>query len=181
MDQSQGTGSETTIHPKAAWHCLSASRPCSTRLRPAPPCHRRRRKCQRTVQCDAPCELHLVFTRKGERKDDCRRERGECKVARSRRRVGASRADGGAFADGRKDAGAGRPGAAARLDVIGRNPAEGVRQLAVGRRKRRLREDELRHLGCLMREVAAEGEHPTGLSAIRLMLLTGFRQRPAGA
>jgi hypothetical protein len=32
-----------------------------------------------------------------------------------------------------------------------------------------------------MREVAAEGEHPTGLSAIRLMLLTGFRQRPAGA
>lgn len=72
-------------------------------------------------------------------------------------------------------------GHAARLDVIGRNPAEGVRQLAVGRRKRRLREDELRHLGCLMREVAAEGEHPTGLSAIRLMLLTGFRQRPAGA
>lgn len=27
-----------------------------------------------------------------------------------------------------------------------------------------------------MREVAAEGEHPTGLSAIRLMLLTGFRR-----
>jgi integrase len=27
-----------------------------------------------------------------------------------------------------------------------------------------------------MHKVAADGEHPTGLSAIRLMLLTGFRR-----
>ena len=27
-----------------------------------------------------------------------------------------------------------------------------------------------------MREVATDGEHPTGLAAIRLMLLTGFRR-----
>ena len=59
-------------------------------------------------------------------------------------------------------------GHAARLGVIGSNPAEGVRQLAVGRRERRLSEVELRHLGRVMREAAAEGEHPTGLSAIRL-------------
>jgi integrase len=70
-------------------------------------------------------------------------------------------------------------GHAARLGVIGSNPAEGVRQLAVGRRERRLSEDELRHIGRVMREVAAEGEHPTGLSAIRLMLLTGFRRMEA--
>ena len=84
MDQSQGTGSETPIHPKAAWHCLSASRPLQYTASTCAPCHRRRRKCQRTAQCDASCELHLVFTRKGERKDDCRRERGECKVPRVR-------------------------------------------------------------------------------------------------
>jgi integrase len=70
-------------------------------------------------------------------------------------------------------------GHAARLGVTGSNPAEGVRQLAVGRRKRRLSEDELRHLGRVMREAVAEGEHPTGLSAIRLMLLSGFGRMEA--
>jgi integrase len=39
-----------------------------------------------------------------------------------------------------------------------------------------LSEEELCHLGRAMREAAAEGEHPTGLFAIRLMLLTGFRR-----
>jgi integrase len=39
-----------------------------------------------------------------------------------------------------------------------------------------LSDDELRHLGQVMREATAEGEHPTGLGAIRLMLLTGFRR-----
>jgi integrase len=70
-------------------------------------------------------------------------------------------------------------GHAARHGVIKNNPAEGVRQLAIGKRKRRLSEEELRHLGRVMREAAAEGEHPTGLSAIRLMLLTGFRRMEA--
>ena len=67
-------------------------------------------------------------------------------------------------------------GHAARLGVIGKNPAAGVRQLAVKSRKRRLSEDELHRLGRVMREVAADGEHPTGISAIRLMVLTGFRR-----
>jgi integrase len=67
-------------------------------------------------------------------------------------------------------------GHAARLNVIGKNPAAGVRQLAVGRRQRRLNDDELRHLGKVMRDMAAEGEHPTGLAAIRAMLLSGFRR-----
>lgn len=67
-------------------------------------------------------------------------------------------------------------GHAARLNVVGRNPAEGVRQLAVERRQRRLSDDELRTLGKTMKELAAKGEHPTGLAAIRLMLLSGFRR-----
>jgi integrase len=67
-------------------------------------------------------------------------------------------------------------GHAARFNVIGKNPAAGVRQLAVERRQRRLSDDELRHLGQVMRNMAAEGEHPTGLAAIRTMLLSGFRR-----
>jgi integrase len=70
-------------------------------------------------------------------------------------------------------------GHAARLALIPRNPAHGVRQLATQRRQRRLSGDEVRRLGQVMREVAAEGEHPTGLGAIRLMLLTGFRKMEA--
>jgi len=67
-------------------------------------------------------------------------------------------------------------GHAARLRIIERNPAQGVRQLAGERRTRRLSADELRELGRVMHELAADGEHPTGLAAIRLMLLTGFRR-----
>ena len=67
-------------------------------------------------------------------------------------------------------------GHAARLKIIGGNPAEGVRQLAGKRRQRRLSEDEIHHLGQVMREASGEGEHPIGLAAVRLMLLTGFRR-----
>ncbi len=67
-------------------------------------------------------------------------------------------------------------GHAARLKIIGGNPAAGVRQLAGERRQRRLSDDEVRYLGLVMREAGAEGEHPTGLAAVRLMLLTGFRR-----
>lgn len=70
-------------------------------------------------------------------------------------------------------------GHAARLNIVGKNPAEGVRQLAVERRQRRLSDDELRLFGKTMRELAADGEHPTGLAAIRLMLLSGFRRMEA--
>jgi len=67
-------------------------------------------------------------------------------------------------------------GHAARVKVIDKNPAQGVRQLAVQKKKRRLSEDELCQLGKVMREAAAQGEHPTALGAIRLLLLTGFRR-----
>lgn len=67
-------------------------------------------------------------------------------------------------------------GHGARLGVIAKNPALGVRQIAVRKMKRRLSVDEIRDLGKLMRQAMAEGEHPMGLGAIRLLLLTGFRR-----
>jgi len=65
-------------------------------------------------------------------------------------------------------------GHAARLNISGKNPAQGVRQFAFERRRRPLSDNELRHFGRVMRDLAAEGEHSTGLAAIRLMLLSGF-------
>ncbi|MCJ8354206.1 tyrosine-type recombinase/integrase [Novacetimonas hansenii] len=67
-------------------------------------------------------------------------------------------------------------GHAARHNIIETNPATGVRQLAVVKRKRRLGAAEIRRLGTAMREARQDGEHPTALAAIRLMLLTGFRR-----
>lgn len=70
-------------------------------------------------------------------------------------------------------------GHAARWHLIESNPAVGVRQIASGRRERRLSREELQKLGRAMQEAAAEGDHPTGLAAIRLILLTGFRRMEA--
>ncbi|WP_114913004.1 tyrosine-type recombinase/integrase [Acidibrevibacterium fodinaquatile] len=70
-------------------------------------------------------------------------------------------------------------GHATRLGLIEKNPASGVRQMASRKVKRRLSADEVRHLGKVMRQLSANGEHPTGLGAIRLMLLTGFRRMEA--
>lgn len=65
---------------------------------------------------------------------------------------------------------------AVRLGLIEANPARGVRRLAGRPRERRLSTGEIAALGKAMRELAAEGEHATGLAAIRLLLLTGFRR-----
>lgn len=66
---------------------------------------------------------------------------------------------------------------AKRLNQIEANPAEGQRKfIAPKRAKRRLSQDELARLGAAMREAAADHENATGLGAIRLLLLTGFRR-----
>ena len=65
---------------------------------------------------------------------------------------------------------------AVRWGKIDSNPARGVRKLASTPRERRLSAAEITRLGEAMRALAAEGEHPTGLAAIRLLLLTGFRR-----
>lgn len=68
---------------------------------------------------------------------------------------------------------------AVRLGQIETNPAKGVRKLAGAPRERRLSRSEIERLGKTMRKAAAEGEHPTGLAAIRFLLLTGFRRMEA--
>ncbi len=100
----------------------------------------------------------------------------EGKSARSRKGRGG-RATGGSGVAGRT-VGTLRSifGHALRFEMIPSNPASGARQMTGDGRKRRLSEDEIRLLGWTMRDCAAEGEHPTGLAAIRLMLLTGFRR-----
>jgi integrase len=63
-----------------------------------------------------------------------------------------------------------------RRRIIDRNPAEGVRKMASGRRKRRLSVAELTTLGRAMDEALQDGENPTGIAAIRTLVLTGFRR-----
>lgn len=70
---------------------------------------------------------------------------------------------------------------ALRLGKIKNNPARGVRRLASGRRTRRLSVVEIAALGEAMRTAAEKGEHPVGLAAVRLILLTGFRRNEAQA
>jgi integrase len=66
---------------------------------------------------------------------------------------------------------------AVRLGIIAQNPSRGVRKLAVAPRERRLSATEIRQLGHAMRSASQHGEHPTGLAAVRLLLLTGFRRQ----
>lgn len=65
---------------------------------------------------------------------------------------------------------------ARRLGLIEVSPATGVRIMASQRLKRHLGAGEIRHLGKVMTQMEREGEHPTGLAAIRVLLLTGFRR-----
>lgn len=65
---------------------------------------------------------------------------------------------------------------AVRLGFIETNPAKGVRRLASTPRDRRLSRSEIEKLGKAMQQAEADGEHPIGLAAIRLLLLTGFRR-----
>lgn len=64
-----------------------------------------------------------------------------------------------------------------RLGVIAGNPAKGVRKLAVAPRERRLSATEIGRLGKAMRAAPNHGEHPTGLTTVRFLLLTGFRRQ----
>jgi integrase len=70
-------------------------------------------------------------------------------------------------------------GHAHRVRLIEVNPAWGVRQIASKRRDRHLSFEELHTLGRVMRICADEGEHPKGISALRFILLTGFRRLEA--
>jgi integrase len=65
---------------------------------------------------------------------------------------------------------------AVRLGKIENNPAKGVRRLASTPRERRLSRTEIEKLGRAMRTAEQDGEHPTGLSAISFLIMTGFRR-----
>jgi len=67
-------------------------------------------------------------------------------------------------------------GHARRHGLIETNPALGVRIVASNRKLRWLNRDELTILGAAMAAAERQGEHPTGLAAIRALLLTGFRR-----
>ena len=68
---------------------------------------------------------------------------------------------------------------ATRSQLIAFNPARGARKMANYPRKFRLSIDQIRTLGTVMQEAAAENENPTGLAAIRLLLLSGLRRGEA--
>ena len=61
------------------------------------------------------------------------------------------------------------------FDIIAFNTAEGVRKLAGKKKERRLSIGEIKKLGEAIRIAEQNGEHPVALTALRLMLLTGFR------
>jgi integrase len=65
---------------------------------------------------------------------------------------------------------------AVRRCLIDKNPGRGVRRIAGEARDRRLSLTEIRRLGNAIRSAEAYGEHPVGLAAIKLLLMTGFRR-----
>jgi len=65
---------------------------------------------------------------------------------------------------------------ARRRGLIEQSPANGVRVIASNKLKHKLSIGEVRHFGKIMTQMEREGEHRTGLAAIRAMLLTGFRR-----
>ncbi len=68
---------------------------------------------------------------------------------------------------------------AIRLGLVEANPCRGIRKPASRIRERRLSESEIIQLGKVMTEMGKEGESPTGIMAIRFILVTGFRRNEA--
>ena len=64
---------------------------------------------------------------------------------------------------------------AMRYDIVENNPAAGVRKIAGKPRTRRLSAVEIRALGKAITVAGRNGENPTGLAAIQVLLLTGYR------
>jgi integrase len=61
--------------------------------------------------------------------------------------------------------------------MIAVNPARGARKLAGSRRRKRLSLDQISELGTAMRET--NSENPVAISALRFILLSGFRRNEA--
>ena len=113
-------------------------------------------------------------------------ERMQAEISTGATRVAKRRKGRGATAQGGEGV-AGRTvatlravlGHAKRWELIERNPALGVRQIASRKRTRRLSEEEISALGSAIREAQRFGENPVALAAVTLMLMTGFRRSEA--
>lgn len=66
-----------------------------------------------------------------------------------------------------------------RKKLLKENPARGVEKLSEGRQTRFLSETEIGKLGDALRVMEAENASPTGIAAIRFLLLTGCRRMEA--
>jgi len=64
---------------------------------------------------------------------------------------------------------------AMRYGIVENNPAAGARKIAGKPRTRRLSAEEIRALGRAFPVAERNGENPTGLAAIQVLLLTGYR------
>ncbi len=64
---------------------------------------------------------------------------------------------------------------ALRYDIVENNPAAGVRKIAGKPRTRRLSAAEIRALGEAIEIAERNEENPTGIAAVRMLLLTGYR------
>ncbi|MGE0774452.1 MAG: tyrosine-type recombinase/integrase [Sphingomonadaceae bacterium] len=64
---------------------------------------------------------------------------------------------------------------ALRYDIVENNPAAGVRKIAGKPRTRRLSATEIRALGEAIEIAERNEENPTGIAAVRALLLTGYR------
>lgn len=64
---------------------------------------------------------------------------------------------------------------ALRYDIVENNPAAGVRKIAGKARTRRLSATEIRALGEAIEIAERNEENPTGIAAVRMLLLTGYR------
>ena len=65
------------------------------------------------------------------------------------------------------------------LKIIKENPARGLKKPPDRKQRRFLNFEEIGKLGQAMRDAELLGENPTGLTAIRLLLLTGLRRMEA--
>jgi integrase len=66
-----------------------------------------------------------------------------------------------------------------RQGLIENNPARGARKIAERKRDRRLSQKEIIHLGGILSQCLIDGENPTGIAAIKFVLLSGFRRMEA--
>ncbi|MFA6220501.1 MAG: site-specific integrase [Erythrobacter sp.] len=64
---------------------------------------------------------------------------------------------------------------ALRYDIVENNPAAGVRKIAGKPRTRRLSAAEIRALGEAIEIAERNEKNPTGIAAVRMLLLTGYR------